>query len=99
VQVNNLTTLYNYYKTAYAAVRAYSPDCFITIATRTWEQDSVPKASATPASWQTFMTAPTYTNVLLDLHKCALTQQTVIQNDSDIVRLQRPYSSCGQCAS
>ena len=72
MQVNNLTTLYGYYQSAYAAVRAYSGDCFVMIAPRTWEEDTGPTSPSTPTpgSWQTFMTGSSYTKVLLDLHKC-----------------------------
>ena len=74
-QVNNLTTLYGYYQSAYAAVRAYSTDCFVIIAPRTWEVDTGPTSPSTPTpgSWQTFMSNSSYTKVLLDLHKCAVT--------------------------
>ena len=72
LQVNSLTTLYNYYEAAYAAVRSASASCFAFVAPRTWEEDSGPSASATPASWQAFMSQPPYANVLLDLHKCAV---------------------------
>ena len=66
----NLTTLYDYYQSAYAAVRNHSADCFVVITPRIWECDSVPNTYATPASWQTFMPSGAgYTKVLLDLHK------------------------------
>ena len=66
-----MTTLQNYYISAYAAVRAYSAGCYIMVAPRTAEQDSGQNGSATPTSWQTFMSSSGgYTNVLLDLHKC-----------------------------
>jgi len=71
-QVTNLTTLQNYYISAYAAVRASSAGCYIMVAPRTFEQDSGQNDSATPSSWQTFMSADSgYSNVVLDLHKCA----------------------------
>jgi len=72
--VNNLTTLYGYYQSAYAAVRTYSADCFLIIAPRTWEVDSGPASPSTPTpgSWQTFMSNSSYTKVLLDLHKFAV---------------------------
>ena len=75
--MNNLTTLYAYYESAYAAVRSVSADCFVLISPRTWEQDSAPSHSATPAGWQTLMSGPPYTKVLLDLHKCAVRSRTV----------------------
>ena len=72
-QVNNLTTLQGYYRSAYSAVRASCPACYVFIAPRTWEQDTGPDTeSATPSSWQTYMRpAQGYNKVLLDLHKCA----------------------------
>jgi hypothetical protein len=47
----------------------------VFISPRTWEEDSGPSPSATPASWQSFMADPPYTKVLLDLHKCAVDGQ------------------------
>ena len=73
-QVVNTTLLQNYYQSAYAAVRNASASCYVWIAPQTFQQDSQPTASATPQSWQTFMSQPPYTKVLLDLHKCAAVQ-------------------------
>ena len=53
--------LQSYYDAAYAAVRKYAPDCFVTISPREWEQDG--------AEWQFFMAAPPYKKVIQDLHR------------------------------
>ena len=77
--MTNLTTLQSYYMSAYAAVRASSAGCYVMVAPRTWEQDSGQNDSATPSSWQTFMSAGGgHSNVLLDLHKCAKRASTVV---------------------
>ena len=60
----NSGPLQAYYKAAYAAVRKHSSGCFVAIAPRVYEQDG--------SEWQHFMTGPGYTNVLQDLHRCAL---------------------------
>ncbi len=75
-----MTTLQNYYMSAYAAVRASSAGCYIMVAPRTFEQDSGQNDSATPSSWQTFMSAGSgYSNVVLDLHKCARRSSTGVR--------------------
>jgi hypothetical protein len=65
-QVNNLTYLQNYYKDAYAAIRTYSPSCFVAITPR-----ANVAAEQNGEFWQFFMTGPGYNNVLQDLHMCA----------------------------
>ena len=59
----NTVLLQQYYKSGYAIVRQYCSDCFVIIAPREQELSG--------AAWQSFMAAPPYTKVLLDLHKCA----------------------------
>jgi hypothetical protein len=61
--VSNVGALGLYYETAYAAVRAASPHCFVAISPLLWQQDG--------GAWQTFMAAPPYTRVLQDLHRRA----------------------------
>ena len=65
--MTNLTYLQNYYQQAYAAIRAYSPSCFVAITPRA----NVP-AEQNGSFWQFFMYGPGYSNVLQDLHMCAL---------------------------
>ena len=60
----NSGPLQAYYKAAYAAVRKHSSSCFVAIAPRVYEQDG--------SEWQHFMAGSGYTNVLQDLHRCAL---------------------------
>ena len=96
-QVMNLTTLQNYYMAAYAAVRASSPNCYVMVAPRTFEQDSMQNDSATPSSWQTFMSAGSnYTNVLLDIHKCANAARLLTL---DACRLPRHTLKAGSCSA
>ena len=58
----NVGALGLYYKTAYAAVRAACPECFVAISPLLWQQDG--------GAWQGFMAAAPYTRVLQDLHRC-----------------------------
>ena len=66
LQVSNLTYLQNYYRQAYAAIRTYSPSCFVAITPR-----ANVAAEQNGKFWQFFMTGPGYNNVLQDLHMCA----------------------------
>ena len=56
--------LQNYFYAGYAAVRKYNSDCFVAISPREWEQDG--------SNWQFFMSNASYTNVIQDLHRCAV---------------------------
>ena len=75
-QMNSAPMLQNYFYAGYAAVRKYSSDCFVAISPREWEQDG--------SEWQFFMSNASYTNVIQDLHRCAVEQWllcvTVIQD-------------------